>query len=588
MSVVVTDNVQEEFSKPPPKKKWLQNYIEQDSEGCEGSLGNHIREETQEFVKLLGKKTASNEGLRQWKAANTSQKLTLSQDVIGGVVQGVIDQFHNFFENDKEDSKEQNDSGDNKEEQKLSQDDITPVVQSVISQFLNGSLSDSGFRRSRKRSHKHVNSRSKDRSGSSSFSSSASASRVSSGRNSSVIQFNTSASNASSAVSTPIASSTIKPPIKVRKLETMINSSKIKSQAAPAEYLSESNEALNLSCPKNNTTKVTFANEDKCYSIDSVKSFQESKSRKMFSLDYSRRIHENLQLIVNADGDEDGPLDLADKSKKNISSNFISSFKEHKTPVIHFRESPKIHTGPRLVLDKEPSPRPSTITPPIISGKICKSKEYSSLPASRQTSPISITPVRHDNSAFFPPILNKTMCDTAADPEIFATKDATIPFAVIKPKPIKPSVDAKLKLSSNQILPNFYASKHGHSIFSFSDSFKQTSKVTQEMPVKEQETIPGGSRPSMREVHNRLEKNRRAHLKSCFNELASQCDLDPNKASNLLVIRSAYKCIMGLRREGREQERNLANLVQEKIKRQNRLNELRREVSGFNMDSDSE
>merc|ERR1712227_84393 len=121
----------------------------------------------------------------------------------------------------------------------------------------------------------------------------------------------------------------------------------------------------------------------------------------------------------------------------------------------------------------------------------------------------------------------------------------------------------------NQILPNFYASIHGHSIFSFSDSFKQTSKVTQEMPVKEQETIPGVSRPSMREVHNRLEKNRRAHLKSCFNELA-------------------YKCIMGLRREGREQERNLANLVQEKIKRQNRLNELKREVSGFNMDSDSE
>ena len=31
MSVVVTDTVQEEFSKPPPKKKWLQNYIEQDS-----------------------------------------------------------------------------------------------------------------------------------------------------------------------------------------------------------------------------------------------------------------------------------------------------------------------------------------------------------------------------------------------------------------------------------------------------------------------------------------------------------------------------------------------------------------------------
>jgi len=586
MSVAVADNVQEEFSKPPPKKKWLQNYIEQDSEG--DSLGNHIREETQEFVKLLGKKTTSNEGLRQWKAANTSQKLTLSQDVIGGVVQGVIDQFHNFFENDKEDPDKKdgdNDSGDKPEEQKLSQDDITPVVQSVISQFLNGSLSDSGFRRSRKRSHKHVNSRSKDRSGSSSFSSSAT--RVSSGRNSSVIQFNTSAASVLATNSTAIAP-TLKPPIKVRKLETMINTSSTTTIKSPdTDYLSDNNEALNLSCPKNNTTKVTFANEDRCYSIDSVKSFQESKSMKMFSIDYSRRIHENLQLIVNADVDDDVPLDLADKSKKTISPNFTPSFKEHMTPVIHFRGSPKIQAGP-----KEPSPRPSTITPPIISVKPGKSKEFSSLPVSRQNSPIS--GVRLDNSsAFFPPILNKNMCDTTttADPEIFATKDATIPFAVIKPKPIKPSVDAKLKLSSNQILPNFYASKHGgHSIFSFSDSFKPSSKATPEIPppVKEPETLPGGSRPSMREVHNRLEKNRRAHLKSCFNELASECDLDPNKASNLLVIRSAYKTIMALRREGREQERNLANLVQEKIKRQNRLNELKREVAGFNMDSDSE
>ena len=88
-----------------------------------------------------------------------------------------------------------------------------------------------------------------------------------------------------------------------------------------------------------------------------------------------------------------------------------------------------------------------------------------------------------------------------------------------------------------------------------------------------------GSRPSTREVHNRLEKNRRAQLKSCFNELATECDLDPAKASNLLVIRTAYKSIMTLRREEREQERTVAALVQEKIRRQARLAELRRQCA---------
>merc|ERR1712050_213011 len=93
---------------------------------------------------------------------------------------------------------------------------------------------------------------------------------------------------------------------------------------------------------------------------------------------------------------------------------------------------------------------------------------------------------------------------------------------------------------------------------------------------------------STREVHNRLEKNRRAHLKMCFDELAIECNLDPKKTSNLTVIRSAYKYIMSLRRKERENEKNLAALVQEKIRRQNRLEELKREFPGYNPESDGE
>jgi len=86
---------------------------------------------------------------------------------------------------------------------------------------------------------------------------------------------------------------------------------------------------------------------------------------------------------------------------------------------------------------------------------------------------------------------------------------------------------------------------------------------------------------STRELHNQLEKNRRAQLKLYFEEVASECQIDPKtKASNLTVIRTAYKVIMGLRRDERENERELAKLAQEKIKLTQRLEELKRQYPG--------
>jgi hypothetical protein len=84
----------------------------------------------------------------------------------------------------------------------------------------------------------------------------------------------------------------------------------------------------------------------------------------------------------------------------------------------------------------------------------------------------------------------------------------------------------------------------------------------------------GGGGGTNRELHNRLEKNRRAHLKACFDELAAECELDARKASNLTVIKSALKTIMGLKRKEREHERELADLVQQKIRRQQLLAQL--------------
>ena len=574
-AVAVAENVQEDFSKPPPKKKWLQNYIEEDSQSPVG-LGTHLREETQQFVKLLGRQTSNKtEGLNQWAAANTPHKLTLSQDVIGGVVQGVIDQFQNFFENDAEGGGEEGEAeaeqepeqeAEQKPEQKLSQTEITPVVQSVISQFLNGSLSDSGFRRSRKRSHKHVNSRSKDKSAGSGAS--AAAANV---RNSSVIQFKG---------ATVSSSDVYQNKIKVRKIETLLSCPSQPKPSYVEEEQEESSEALNLSCPKSNTTKVTFANEDKCYSIDSVKSFQESKSRKMFSLDYSRRIHENLQLIV-AEDEEDGddvPLDLADKSRKLV------SLPDRATPVICFRGSPPAPAPARDNMFSQPPGPPLQLA------------QFSSAPVSRQPSPL-------DKAAFPISKISKAVSVSGADPRFSPSDLTNTPLAIIKPKPIKPTLDeAAPKQAPNLMLRELFSSKPGHSTFlQTQDTFKpKPALVPAPAPVPAPASVPvskspvsevagpGQARQTTREVHNRLEKNRRAHLKSCFNDLATECELEAGKASNLLVIRTAYKAIMALRREEREQERTLAALVQEKVRRQSYLNELRRETSGYCHTSDSE
>ena len=504
MSVAVSENIREEFSKPPPKKKWLQNYIGQDN--------------------------------------NSTQQLTLSKDVIGGVVQGVIDQFSNYLDHD---TKEEPKVSSPAEEEKLSQTDIAPVVQSVISQFLNGSLADSGFRRSRKRSHKNINSRSKDKSGSS-YSSSAS-----SIRKASVIQYKGLHSEKSD-----------KPSIKVRKLEALIStesqtkqmfSNQLKHPSISKEV--ESTEALNLSCPKINT-KVTFANEDRCYSIDSVKSFQESKSLKMRSLDYYR-IHENLQLIVAEDEppliEEEAPLNLVSNEKKCtlIEAPSIQPF----TPVIRLRESIISNQSIYSPISKNQNefslsngrlpPKPlELITLPETK------KQRNVFPVDRKFSPTEINPVTLSRLKPMRP----TDCSSSSQ----VLQD------LISARPLKTNNAIKTSPSSSP-------SNVPEPTCSFTEPESRT-----------------GPKQSTREVHNRLEKNRRAHLKSCFNELAFECDLDPAKASNLLVIRTAYKSIMALRREEREQERALANLVQDKISRQARLNELRREFAGLCPEPDSD
>lgn len=53
------------------------------------------------------------------------------------------------------------------------------------------------------------------------------------------------------------------------------------------------------------------------------------------------------------------------------------------------------------------------------------------------------------------------------------------------------------------------------------------------------------SNSGTREVHNKLEKNRRAHLKECFELLKNQVPAiqDEKKPSNLTILRTAIRYV---------------------------------------------
>lgn len=94
----------------------------------------------------------------------------------------------------------------------------------------------------------------------------------------------------------------------------------------------------------------------------------------------------------------------------------------------------------------------------------------------------------------------------------------------------------------------------------------------------EQKRRPGGA--GTREVHNKLEKNRRAHLKECFETLKRNIpNVDDKKTSNLSVLRSALRYIQTLKRKEKEYEHEMERLAREKISTQQRLAELKNELT---------
>lgn len=88
-------------------------------------------------------------------------------------------------------------------------------------------------------------------------------------------------------------------------------------------------------------------------------------------------------------------------------------------------------------------------------------------------------------------------------------------------------------------------------------------------------------RSGTREVHNKLEKHRRAHLKECFDFLKKQLptQADEKKTSNLSILHSALRYIQSLKRKERELEHEMERLAREKISAQQKLAVLKKEIA---------
>ncbi|XP_064652462.1 max-binding protein MNT-like [Lineus longissimus] len=90
-----------------------------------------------------------------------------------------------------------------------------------------------------------------------------------------------------------------------------------------------------------------------------------------------------------------------------------------------------------------------------------------------------------------------------------------------------------------------------------------------------------------REVHNKLEKNRRAHLKECFELLKEHIpSMEDKKISNLAILRSSLRYIQILKRKEKEFEQDMQRLAGEKIRYQENILTLKRDLQQLNIDFD--
>ncbi|KAI1288365.1 Max-binding protein MNT [Halotydeus destructor] len=91
-----------------------------------------------------------------------------------------------------------------------------------------------------------------------------------------------------------------------------------------------------------------------------------------------------------------------------------------------------------------------------------------------------------------------------------------------------------------------------------------------------------------RELHKTLEKNRRAHLRSCFEQLKTELpksEYSDKKTSHINIIHCAIKYIQYLKRMEWENEHEMERLARTKIRYQNHLSQAKDEMMQINKTS---
>ncbi|XP_071447830.1 nascent polypeptide-associated complex subunit alpha, muscle-specific form-like [Hetaerina americana] len=156
------------------------------------------------------------------------------------------------------------------------------------------------------------------------------------------------------------------------------------------------------------------------------------------------------------------------------------------------------------------------------------------------------------------------------------------PGAVIRaspPPPPAPPVVAFLPLKTSPLDAEDVEASAGDD--SPSRAFRRITVSSQLARLEEAQELRRRVGSGTREVHNKLEKNRRAHLKECFELLKKQlpASQEEKKSSNLSILHSALRNIQSLKRKERDHEHEMERLAREKIASQQRLSALKKELS---------
>ncbi|XP_078080893.1 max-binding protein MNT isoform X2 [Mustelus asterias] len=237
--------------------------------------------------------------------------------------------------------------------------------------------------------------------------------------------------------------------------------------------------------------------------------------------------------------------------------------------VLHIEEvKPELHAVPALPVPKPLPPPPPPPPPPAAATTIVVPHVVS---PSLTLTPLAPQIVQHHQPALS--LANSTREISQSPPVLHRSPIS----ALTDPQPGLPLVSSSPQQFTSSVL-----AIPPHHVIQQSPLPQQPSGLKpnpmDDGKPQDQKRRPGGA--GTREVHNKLEKNRRAHLKECFETLKKNIpNLDDKKTSNLSVLRSALRYIQTLKRKEKEYEHEMERLAREKIATQQRLADLKNELS---------